>query len=224
MDLKEELAAILREVGPRFVWRPVYDDRGMLMSDGVADSRDGRPDDLARVDFKGRTVIDLGCNLGFYSFLAKQLGADRVLGVDWNERVIRGAQIIGNMKGVVGVDFQCANFIENGVTGLFDISLLIDFIGKGNIREGIQKVLSTVAGLTRRQMIISARPYYNIKKHLQGDMSGLREHYPEGYIHGDSFYVLDFVRDYFRDDWDMALISSKDDFYSVKRTLLFTRK
>jgi ribosomal protein L11 methyltransferase len=224
MDLKTELVAILRELGPKLVWRPVHDDRGELLSDGVADFRDGRPEDISRVDFKGRTVIDLGCNLGFYSFLARQLGADQVLGVDWNEKVIRGAQLIGRIHGVGGVSFECVNFIDQGVAGQFDISLLIDFIGKENLREGIHRVLSTIAGLTRRQMIISARPYYSINKHLQGDLTGLRSLYPESYMHGDSFHVLDFVRDYFRDDWDMTVVSPEDDYYSVKRTLMFTRK
>ena len=224
MDLKTELVAILEELGPKLVWRPVYDDQGRLLSDGVADARDGRPEDISQVDFTGRTVIDLGCNLGFYSFLARQLGAERVLGVDWNERVIRGAQIVGSLNRIDGVDFECANFIDDGVEGIFDISLLIDFIGKVNLRDGIQRVLSRVAGLTRRQMIISARPYYNINKHLQGDWTVLRSLYPECYIHGGSFYVLDFVRDYFCDDWDMTVISPENDYYSVKRTLMFTRK
>jgi tRNA (mo5U34)-methyltransferase len=39
-------------------------------------------DQLARVDLKGKSVIDIGCWDGYFSFLAEQLGAKAVLAVD----------------------------------------------------------------------------------------------------------------------------------------------
>jgi tRNA (mo5U34)-methyltransferase len=43
-------------------------------------------------DFSGTTVLDIGCNGGFYSIQAKQRGADRVLGIDVDERYLRQAR------------------------------------------------------------------------------------------------------------------------------------
>lgn len=39
-------------------------------------------DRLKSVDFKDKTVIDVGCWDGYFSFLAEELGARRVLAVD----------------------------------------------------------------------------------------------------------------------------------------------
>ena len=39
-------------------------------------------------DLTGRTVLDIGCNAGFHALEMKRRGADRVLGVDWDERYL----------------------------------------------------------------------------------------------------------------------------------------
>src|ERR1043165_3930221 len=36
-------------------------------------------------DLRGRSVLDVGCNGGFYSIEMKRRGADRVLGIDWDD-------------------------------------------------------------------------------------------------------------------------------------------
>jgi tRNA (mo5U34)-methyltransferase len=36
-------------------------------------------------DLHGRTVLDIGCNAGFYSIEMKKRGADRVVAVDFDE-------------------------------------------------------------------------------------------------------------------------------------------
>jgi tRNA (mo5U34)-methyltransferase len=50
-------------------------------------------------DLRGRTVLDIGCNGGFYSIEMKRRGAARVVGVDIDEGYLRqacfAAQIIG---------------------------------------------------------------------------------------------------------------------------------
>src|SRR5919204_3541158 len=37
-------------------------------------------------DLRGKTVLDVGCNAGFFSIEMKRRGADRVLGIDSDER------------------------------------------------------------------------------------------------------------------------------------------
>src|SRR3954470_11864270 len=43
-------------------------------------------------DLRGRTVLDLGCNGGFYSIEMKRRGADRVVAIDWDERYLAQAR------------------------------------------------------------------------------------------------------------------------------------
>src|SRR6476469_6823378 len=43
-------------------------------------------------DLTGATVLDIGCNGGFYSIQMKRRGAERVLGIDIDERYLRQAR------------------------------------------------------------------------------------------------------------------------------------
>ena len=53
----------------------------------------------AMVDFKGKSVIDYGCNYGYFSFKAEEAGAVNVLGVDEAPSVIDMATSIAMVKG-----------------------------------------------------------------------------------------------------------------------------
>ena len=44
------------------------------------------------VDLSGRTVLDVGCNAGFFSIKMKQRGADRVVGIDFDPRYLRSEE------------------------------------------------------------------------------------------------------------------------------------
>jgi len=41
--------------------------------------------DIVPKSLKGKTVLDIGCNAGFYAMEMKRRGADRVLGLDSRE-------------------------------------------------------------------------------------------------------------------------------------------
>ena len=44
--------------------------------------------DSIPADLTGKSVLDIGCNAGFYSIEMKRRGADRVLGIDNDERYL----------------------------------------------------------------------------------------------------------------------------------------
>src|SRR5205085_6281946 len=48
-------------------------------------------------DLRGKTVLDVGCNGGFYSIEMKRRGADRVVALDWDERYLRQARFAAEM-------------------------------------------------------------------------------------------------------------------------------
>ena len=56
------------------------------------------------VDLAGKTVLDIGCNAGFYSIEMKRRGAERVLGIDTDERYLRQARLAAEIQGV-DIDF-----------------------------------------------------------------------------------------------------------------------
>jgi tRNA (mo5U34)-methyltransferase len=51
-------------------------------------------------DLRGKTVLDIGCNAGFYSIEMKRRGADRVLGIDSNEGYLAQARFAAEVCGV----------------------------------------------------------------------------------------------------------------------------
>jgi tRNA (mo5U34)-methyltransferase len=51
-------------------------------------------------DMRGVTVLDIGCNAGFYSIEMKRRGADRVVGVDSDQRYLEQARFAAGIAGV----------------------------------------------------------------------------------------------------------------------------
>lgn len=51
-------------------------------------------------DLSGRTVLDIGCNAGFYSLEMKARGADRVVGIDFDARYLDQARLAAEVRGL----------------------------------------------------------------------------------------------------------------------------
>ena len=48
----------------------------------------------------GKSVLDIGCNAGFYSLEMKRRGAERVLGIDFDDRYLDQARLAAEVRGV----------------------------------------------------------------------------------------------------------------------------
>lgn len=51
-------------------------------------------------DLRGSTVLDIGCNGGFYSIEMKRRGADRVVGIDFDDVCLAQARFASDVTGV----------------------------------------------------------------------------------------------------------------------------
>ncbi len=56
--------------------------------------------DIVPADLKGRTVLDIGCNAGFFSIEMKRRGAARVVGVDFDPRYLAQARLAAEVSGL----------------------------------------------------------------------------------------------------------------------------
>ena len=56
-------------------------------------------------DLRGRSVLDIGCNAGFYSIEMKRRGADRVLGIDSDAEYLAQARFAAEVSGLE-IEFQ----------------------------------------------------------------------------------------------------------------------
>jgi tRNA (mo5U34)-methyltransferase len=78
------------------------------------------PEDLA-----GRTVLDIGCNAGFYSIEMKRRGADRVLGIDYDDTYLAQARFAAEVA-EVEIEFRRLSVYDVGALGeRFDLVLFM---------------------------------------------------------------------------------------------------
>ncbi|MBV8889180.1 MAG: TIGR04290 family methyltransferase [Alphaproteobacteria bacterium] len=76
-------------------------------------------------DLRGKTVLDIGCNGGFYAIEMKRRGADRVVGVDFDEDYLRQARFAAR---TLGLDIEFARLSVYDVAALgqrFDVVLFL---------------------------------------------------------------------------------------------------
>lgn len=82
--------------------------------------RHALPEDLA-----GRTVLDIGCNGGFYSLEMKRRGAARVVGVDSDERYLEQARYAAQVSGM-DIEFRQLSVYDLGALAeRFDVVLFM---------------------------------------------------------------------------------------------------
>ncbi len=80
-------------------------------------------------DMRGKSLLDVGCNAGFYSFEAKRLGATRVLGVDAQRQHVRQGLFVRKVLGL-DVEFRRLNVYELNprTVGQFDVTLALGLL------------------------------------------------------------------------------------------------
>jgi tRNA (mo5U34)-methyltransferase len=64
----------------------------------------------------GKTVLDIGCNAGFYAMEMKRRGADRVLGLDTNDEYLEQAKFAADISGLK-IEFRKLSAYEVGQLG-----------------------------------------------------------------------------------------------------------
>lgn len=76
-------------------------------------------------DLTGRTVLDIGCNAGFYSLEMKRRGAERVLAVDFDERYLAQARLAAEVLGM-DIEFRQLSVYDVGSLGeKFDVVIFM---------------------------------------------------------------------------------------------------
>lgn len=77
------------------------------------------------LDLRGATVLDIGCNGGFYSIEMKRRGASRVLGIDVDDRYLSQARFAAETLGV-DLDLEkCSVYDVDSLPGQFDYVLFM---------------------------------------------------------------------------------------------------
>lgn len=76
-------------------------------------------------DLRGRAVLDIGCNAGFYSIEMKRRGAERVLGIDFDDAYLAQARFAAEVADV-RIEFRKLSVYDVGtLKETFDIVLFM---------------------------------------------------------------------------------------------------
>jgi tRNA (mo5U34)-methyltransferase len=77
-------------------------------------------------DLKGKSILDIGCNAGFYSIEMKRRGAERVLGIDSDQRYLEQARLATAALGYDDIEFAQVDVYDVGALGeRFDFVLFM---------------------------------------------------------------------------------------------------
>lgn len=217
---KDRLLHILAALDKNDIYRSIYDRDGNLLAEGCFAVKQHLIDSYCDIDFKGKSVVDLGCNFGFFSFLTARQGASTVTGLDYLPEVVEGAGHLASVLGYDNVFFKTFDIEKPAKDiGKFDIAMLLDFFGKSNIRKrkvlGLLEFLKT---LSDSELLMAFRPINRIDRDLKLTEKEFRPLYPEKYTKNGNFYLIDYIEDNMTEDWDMKAVSdyrgevSKDKF------------
>jgi 2-polyprenyl-3-methyl-5-hydroxy-6-metoxy-1,4-benzoquinol methylase len=78
----------------------------------------------------GKTVVDVGCNCGFWSLQARLAGADRVLGIEASPENVEQARFVLRLAGLDGIEFEVGNAYELAPErhGVFDVAFYLGLL------------------------------------------------------------------------------------------------
>jgi SAM-dependent methyltransferase len=85
---------------------------------------------LHAIGIKGKRVLDIGCNEGFFSLKLKELGAKEVVGIDADKLRIEKARFVSELLDISGICFEVGDIFDKGVEeyGHFDFALCMGFL------------------------------------------------------------------------------------------------
>jgi len=78
-------------------------------------------------DMRGKSVLDIGCNAGFYSVEMKRRGAERVVGIDSDPRYLAQARFVSQALGFSGIEFRQLSIYD--VAALHETFDFVIFMG-----------------------------------------------------------------------------------------------
>lgn len=191
--LTAQLQTLLTEIESTDIWRSVLDNEGQLLASGAGCFEDGIHS-KHQIDFKGKSVADLGSNLGHFSRRAARQGAQVVHGYDLDDRLSQAARLLTALRGIDNVHFHSCDILRDAPTDVADMALLIDVIGKNIVASGrLRGFIDALQRYGSKELILTVRPMYRIQKDLHSSVQALESLYGPHCTARGHFLVLRYV-------------------------------
>ncbi len=154
-------------------------------------------------DLTGKSVLDIGCNAGFYSVEMKRRGADRVLGIDSDDRYLAQARLASEALGFTGVEFRKLSVYDVGALGeRFDLVIFMGVLY--HLRHpllALDLIREHVAGdlMLFQTMQQGSRAVYPVPADHPFHMPGTHE--PPPFFDEPGYPKMHFIEREFAHDW-----------------------
>ncbi|MGK9170134.1 TIGR04290 family methyltransferase [Inquilinus limosus] len=146
-------------------------------------------------DLAGRTVLDIGCNGGFYSLEMKRRGADRVLGIDFDDSYLAQARFAAEIAGL-DIEFRHLSVYDVAALGeRFDIVLFMGVLY--HLRHPLLAL-----DLVREHVVRDLMVFQSMQRG-SGDVAALEPNYPfwdAALFDRPDFPKLHFIEHRYADD------------------------
>jgi len=147
-------------------------------------------------DLTGLTVLDIGCNAGFYSIEMKRRGADRVLGIDFDERYLDQARFAAEVKGQ-DIEFRLLSVYDVAeLRERFDIVLFMGLLY--HLRHPLL-ALDLIHEHATRDLLI-----YQSMQRGSPTVEPVRENYDffeQGHFDAPGYPKMHFIEHEYANDW-----------------------
>jgi len=147
-------------------------------------------------DLTGKTVLDIGCNAGFYSIEMKQRGADRVLGIDFDERYLDQARFAAEVKDQ-DIEFRLLSVYDVAeLRERFDIVLFMGLLY--HLRHPLL-ALDLIHEHVARDLLI-----YQSMQRGSPDIDPVRENYDffeQAHFDAPGYPKMHFIEHEYANDW-----------------------
>ena len=153
-------------------------------------------------DLSGKTVLDIGCNAGFFSIKMKELGAKRVLGIDSSLHALEQAKFVSSTLGL-DIEFK----LDNVYNFLFNNHETFDYIVFVGVLYHLRYpllVLDKISEITKQKLIFQTTLRENYPNKENIEPLTVNENYPfdekQVFNHPD-FPKMFFIEKRFANDY-----------------------
>lgn len=135
-----------------------------LLTPGKVDCKQ-RLSFLESAEISGRSVLDIGCNSGYYCLWAKKDGASRVVGVDIDEDRLQQARILAEIESLE-IEYCIKPIAEISELGRFDTVFCFAVLTEISDLLGSLQALTTVVGHKAFVELALAKPVFYVSRSL----------------------------------------------------------
>lgn len=210
MTEHSDVTALASRLGDQALWRPLELVRELLGHKDPGQVREPLARCLLQVDFQGKSVADLGSNIGLYAFLAALLGAREVHALDFGPDIVRLGALLAEEHDMPQVRFQLQDFSHARPERQWDLAMMLDIIGNNKVRKGrVDALMDTLLLYSERELLFNVRPVYEVREQLGVPLSALQDLYPKAFLREGRLYLLEYLMDRHGSQWEMCLLDTK---------------